>query len=125
MGAHESAPVSEETAHDAGGDREGRVRNNLEGSARKAEVYRVDLHDEDACPRVELPQLGGSPRVQLDGDDGGPGGEKRLGEAARPGSEVQHEIARPDAGLGDEPGRKAPIEAVEPPPPRRVPAHGG
>ena len=62
--------------------------------------------------------------MQLDRDDPGTGGDQRTGQRAVPGADVEHQFARPDRGVGHDPGGPFVSERMPAPRPPRA-AHGG
>src|SRR5262249_14855292 len=61
--------------------------------------------------------------VPLDGDHSRAGRGQRGGHRAQPGTEVEHQVARPDPGVGDQSRGDAAIEEVDPGG-TRPPGHG-
>jgi hypothetical protein len=79
-------------------DREGRVRDDVERPPRQAEVRRVGSDNRDGAPE-SLPQRLDSIRVMLDRDHPRADPDQHRGDRSVACTDVEHEIAAPDAGI--------------------------
>ena len=107
---------------DGGADRERWVRDDLEGSARQAQVSCIGLDDRHASAEL-LAERGGATGVQFDRDDSGAGGKKGTCDGAGPRADVDDEIAWLDGSAVDQADGNPAIELV-PSPERGTPGHG-
>lgn len=86
----------------------------MEAATRQPEVTGIGLHDHDV--RAEpITQLLGAPRMRLYRDDARARCQQRLDERAVAGADVEHECARRDACVGDEPVSPGLVEPVPSP----------
>ena len=79
----------------------GGLAHHRDGPAGQPQARRVGVHHGDVAEPVTEP--GGPPGMQLDGDYLRPSPDQRRGERALARSEVEDKLARPDAGLRDDP----------------------
>ena len=96
---------------------------NPEGSTGKPKIRCVGLYHDDVGSE-SLSEPPGPGRVQLYGDHLGARYQKLRGDRSRSGTDVEHEIAGPDAGAGHELRRPALSEPVITPSRPTVPGHG-
>jgi hypothetical protein len=110
------APLREQAVQQCRRDRERRVGDDMERTARQPEVRRVGLdhHRESAEP---LPEGLRTPRMQLDGDDPRAGVDQRCCERARARAHIDDQITAADSAVGDESFSPARVELMPSPPP--------
>jgi hypothetical protein len=123
IGGLQSAPRREESSDHRHRHRERRVRHDVEGAARQAEVGHISAHDRHPIAGEALAQDGHPLRMELEGHDARARSEERRGEDTVARAEVQHEVAAADAGGLDEASRPGISEPVPPPPGRRTDGH--
>jgi hypothetical protein len=111
----EATRRAEEAAEDGCRAGERKVRHHPERVPGQSQVSRVGLHDGHRPIRESSAKGGRPPRVELHGDHASPAVEQRRGQRPAAGSDVENEVARRDAGLGDEAPGDGIIEVVPPP----------
>ena len=101
MRGDEAAPGLEHASQQRSGHRERRVRHHRVGPARQPQIARVGPYDRHCVPEAVAERLCAT-RVQLDGDDARATVDERRGQRTEAGTDVEHEIAAPHTGFGDE-----------------------
>jgi hypothetical protein len=114
--AQRNGRIVEQPPQDPRAGREREAGDHRERLARERRPGSVSIHGVHRVVVAKtLAQLRYESSVELHGNDAGTGAAKRAGDDPGAGAEVQHEIARPDAGAaGELVGERAATKCVPP-----------